>query len=272
MCTIGTLFNGDTMIMFKQCDLDKETFFDVPKLKQKDNIKYLAFKRADNTGTWCGVNNYGVSFVATDSYMENDINIKYHNSKKDLKDYSVFEAYEKIISDFKTAKAAVEYMKEFYNKFLSPDILIIGDKLERYYIEAYNSEVIVVKLDSSGICNFFAATNHFRYIHGAVHYAKNHSTYLRLERAQELLNRECNLRGVIKLLKDQYYGKSVLSICRSTDISPKDEDLYSTMATSIFIIDNECHKIGCYYQINGNPRKNKLIYVSDVFGSNYFSI
>lgn len=270
MCTIGTLFNGDTMIMFKQCDLDKEASFDEPKLNQKGNIKYITFELSDNNGIWCGVNNYGVSFVSADSYLANDNNKKWHNNKRKKEDNSIFEAYKNIISDYKTAKAAVEYMEKFYKKFPGPNILIIGDKIERYYIEAYNSEVIVVKLDSSGICNYFAATNHFRYIHGAVHYSENHSTYLRLNRAQEILNRECNLRGVIKMLKDQYYGKSVLSICRSTEIAPQNEDLYKTMATSIFVLDNECHKIGCYYQINGNPRKNKLIYKSDIFCDNNF--
>ena len=270
MCTIGTLFNGDTMIMFKQCDLDKETLFNKPKLNQKDDIKYITFERADNTGTWCGVNNYGVSFVASDPYLDNDHNILHHNSKKEIKDYSIFEAYKNIISDFKTAKSAVEYMKEFYSKFLSPDILIIGDKIERYYIESYNSEVIAVKLDSSGISNFFVATNHFRYIHGAVHYSQNHSTYLRLNRAEDILNKECNLRGVIKLLKDQYYGKSVLSICRSTDIVPQNEELYKTMATSVFVLDNDSRKISCYYQVNGNPRKNKLLCIPDLFGDNHF--
>jgi len=272
MCTIGTLFNGDTMIMFKQCDLDEETLFDMPKLNQQDNIKYITFERSDISGTWCGVNNYGVSFVSADSYLNNDNNINYHNSKKSIKDSSIFEAYKNIISNFKTAKAAVEYMKNFYKKFLSPDILIIGDKIERYYIEAYDSEVIAVKLDSSGISNYFVATNHFRYIHGGVDYSKNHSTYLRLNRAQEILSRQCNLRGVIKLLKDQYYGKSVLSICRSTDIVPQNEDAYRTFATSIFVLDNDSHKIGCYYQINGNPRKNKLIYIPDLFSSDYFCI
>ncbi|MDO5516444.1 MAG: hypothetical protein Q4F66_02745 [Clostridium sp.] len=270
MCTIGTLFNGDTMIMFKQCDLDKEALFEHPRLNINDDIKYVTFERSGNTGTWCGVNNYGVSFVAADSYLDNDDNGIYHNSKKEISDNSIFEAYKDIISKFKNAKSAVSYMRGFYSKFKDPDILIIGDKIERYYIEAYNSQVIVVKLDSSGIANFFTATNHFRYIHGGVDYSKNHSTYLRLQRSQEILNKECNLRGVIKLLKDQYYGKSVLSICRSDDIVPEFEDSYKTMATSIFIIDNDCGRIGCYYQINGNPRKNKLSFIPDVFNSEHY--
>lgn len=271
MCTIGTLFNGDTMIMFKQCDLDKETLFKNPILNINDDIKYITFERADNNGIWCGVNNYGVSFVAADSYIQNGDNNFYHNSKKDIKDYSIFEAYKNIISNFKNAKSAVGYMKEFYYKYKNPDILIIGDKIERYYIEAYNSQVIVIKLDSSGISNFFTATNHFRYIHGGINYSDNHSSFLRLQRSQEILNKECNLRGVIKLLKDQYYGKSVLSICRSDEIVPDFEDSYKTFATSIFVIDNDCDRISCYYQINGNPRKNKLTYISNLFNDEYYN-
>lgn len=270
MCTIGTLFNGDTMIMFKQCDLDKETLFKKPVLNINDYIKYIAFERSDNNGIWCGVNNFGVSFVAADSYVQSGNDEMYHNSRKEVNDSSIFDAYKNIISNFKNAKSAVAYMKEFYCKYKNPDILIIGDKIERYYIEAYNSQVIVIKLDSSGISNFFTATNHFRYIHGSVNYCDNHSTYLRLERSQAILNKECNLRGVIKLLKDQYYGKSVLSICRSDEIVPKFEDSYRTFATSIFVIDNDSGRISCYYQINGNPRKNKLIFIPDVFNDEYY--
>lgn len=264
MCTIGTVYRKSTMVIFKQCDLDKKTLFYEPKIKCNKDIRYLSFEREGIEGPWCGINNYGVGFAAADSYVK-DTKKYLHNSISEVKDDTIFKAYENIISRFKTAKEAVKFMKDFYSRFLSADILIISDKKESYYIESYNGEVIAVKFIPEFHPKYFIASNHFRFIHGAVNFEENHSTYLRLNRAEEMLLADCSVNGVKELLKDEYYGKSVLSICRSSEICPRGEDLYNTQAAAILVVNNNCNDISTYYEINGKPKDNSFVFKDRIF-------
>ena len=74
MCTIGSAFydiNGVGMqSVFKQCDLINKTTFIKPEVKTNNNsgIRYVPFTRekGNETPTWAGINEYGVSFVAAD--------------------------------------------------------------------------------------------------------------------------------------------------------------------------------------------------------------
>ncbi len=264
MCTIGIVYRKSTMIIFEQCDLDKETLFYEPKIKNNKDIKYMSFEREGIQGSWCGVNNYGVSFVAADSFVKGEDNYL-HNSASKVEDSSIFKAYESIISNFKSAKEAVEFMKNFYATFYNPDILIISDRKESYYIESYHGEVVEALLAPEFHPQYFVSTNHFRFIHGGVSFEENHSTYLRLKRAEEMLLEDCSINGVKKLLKNQYYGKSVMSICRSSNICPKGEAAYNTQAAVMFVVNNNCNDISTYYEINGNPKDNKLIFKDRVF-------
>ena len=256
MCTIGTVFTPESngIITFKQCDLEPETVFNLPTITAgKDGIKYLPFTRDGSRGPWSGINNHGVSFVAADSYLlENDL-LQAVNE-------DIFTAYTEIISDHKTAEDAAKYMCKFYKKFNSPDILLINDHRSAFFIEANKGEVECIKRTE----NSFASTNHFRILPLAIQYRNNHSTYLRLERAEAILERNTNARGVFNVLRDQYFGESVLSICRAKTIKPLQEDPYYTQATSIFYTDGDI--VNCVYQLNGNPRTNPYILISDVFG------
>ncbi|OEU52318.1 MAG: hypothetical protein BA871_12630 [Desulfuromonadales bacterium C00003096] len=258
MCTIGNVFlqESNGIITFKQCDLDSKVEFNAPIISAgKDDIKYLPFTRAGSKGPWSGINSYGVSFVAADSYLlKNDI-LQAVNE-------DIFAAYTKIVSDYKTAEDAANYMCEFYTGFNNPDILLINDHQSAFFIEANEGTVECIKLTE----NFFASTNHFRILPNAIQYRNNHSTYLRLERAEAILERNTNALGVFKVLRDQYFGESVLSICRVNTITPPQEDPYYTQATSIFFTDGFI--VNCVYQLNGNPRTNKYILISDVFGDN----
>ncbi|MEI8633347.1 hypothetical protein P4S72_17350 [Vibrio sp. PP-XX7] len=51
----------------------------------------------------------------------------------------------------------------------------------------------------------------------SVNYPANHSTYLRLRRAEAILQEKPCEAGIRLLLTDQYYGKTELSVCRETE-------------------------------------------------------
>ena len=74
MCTIGAFFNNEHTISFKQCDLIKPTLFYAPEILDGINgIRYTKFGREGNTRSWCGINNFGVSFSAADSYLKKSV-------------------------------------------------------------------------------------------------------------------------------------------------------------------------------------------------------
>lgn len=254
MCTIGDAFYDPGILLFKQCDLIDPTQFLEPVVTPgKGNIQYFPFLRVGSKGPWTGINNYGVAFVAADSYLDQD------NKLKAVHD-DIFEAYTKIISDNTTAADAAKYMCDFYSTFNQPDILLIGDCTSAYFIETYQGRVECVKRSDG----FFASTNHFRILPGAVQYRNNHSTYLRLERAEALLQQLPNLNGILAAVIDQYFGETVLSICRVNQQTPPQEQPYYTQATAIFYTDGKvCQTI---YQLNGNPRTNRFTFNSDIFG------
>ena len=273
MCTIGSVFvNNKQNLTFKQCDLEKETVFKIPEI-ESDNIeiKYLPFTRHGSNGVWAGVNNFGVSFVAADSYlsMPNKSEIMSEGSsgfigKPKLTPVSedIFQAYRKIISTYKNAKDAAEYMVNFYRGFGQPDILLISDAHSNYFIEVNKDNIECIEL----IDGHFVSTNHFRILYGAVIYQQNHSSYLRLQRAESILQNQANAQGIFDVVSDQYFGKTVLSVCREDQQTPEQEDPYFTQATAIFNCTDQ--GVNCAYQINGNPKNNSFTVMQDVFGQN----
>lgn len=271
MCTIGSRFRtSGGNVVFKQCDLmDKNRFLE-PKIEVNGDIQYIPFKRnkilGDGTeveakGAWAGVNNYGVSFVGADSYVQRAYDVEVSADAVD----KLFEQYTKLVKDYKDAKSAADAMVEFYKtEFLATDIVLIADEKGMYFIEAFGESTICVERYEG----YLSCTNHMRQLPGAVRYEDNHSTYLRLQRAEAYMEKyDDPLKMVIPLLKDQYYGKSVCSICRETDIKPIQEDPYYTQASVAFYI-TEDKKINCIYQLNGNPRDNDFVGYLDIFGEN----
>lgn len=81
-----------------------------------------------------------------------------------------------------------------------------------------------------------------------VDYPKNHSTYLRLARAEALLNLDPTSNGIKRVLSDQYYGQTELSICRVANAPGE----YYTQAT--VILGTMPGSAWAEYLINGNPR------------------
>jgi len=72
-----------------------------------------------------------------------------------------------------------------------------------------------------------------------------------------------DVQGLKKLLTDRYYGRSVLSICRSDEIVPQGEEPYFTQASAIFDLSQD--NIGCSYVVNGNPDEQGYTKVEKVF-------
>ncbi|MBT6158218.1 MAG: hypothetical protein HOK71_04810 [Planctomycetaceae bacterium] len=236
-----------------------KTDFLLPEVAQgAGDIRYFPFLRVGSKGPWAGVNNYGVSFVAADNYLA--FNETVGNSIRAV-DQDIFAACTKIISDFKTAEGAKEYMVDFYKGFDSPDILLVTDSTSAYFIESFNGNIECIERTEQ----FFASTNHMRMLYGGVPYGQNHSTYLRLARAEEILQKNSDATGVLNLLRDQYYGDSVFSICRVDRSPPPQEQPYYTQATAIMYANETT--VNCVYQINGNPRTNPYSSVIDIFGT-----
>lgn len=292
MCTIGSAFynihNNNVQSIFKQCDIvSLETEFLSPEVKTDDEtgIRYLPFTRinGDERPAWAGINEYGVGYVAADSYIdENKADaFKYSGTV----DSSVFDMYQKIIAKYKTAKEAVEMAKEFYQtaKYadLPTDILLISDAKNMYFIETLAERVRIIHRES----NHFVSTNHCRTFVEAVPYEQNHSTYLRLDRAEKILQCKPDINGIGDLLRDSYYGKTIWSVCRYKYISDFDEasktedddtikeGRYFTRAAVIFTInpdktENGKPEIICEYVINNNASVKDAGYVWKPFEEN----
>lgn len=277
MCTIGSAFydiNGvGVQSVFKQCDLINKTEFIDPKVitDNDSKIRYVPFTRikGNETPTWAGINEYGVSFVAADSYLDSQKEGALKNHEE--KNASVFDMYLRIISSYTNAEDAVVMAKEFYeNKIYADpsdpltDILLISDAENMYFIETVNKRVRIIHRTNG----HFASTNHCRMFFEAVPYEQNHSTYLRLDRAEKILQTKPDIDGIGDLLCDSYYGETVWSVCRYANLteninksddnlgSNTEEDLYYTQAAVIFsvrpIYGSDKPEIICEFVLNGN--------------------
>jgi hypothetical protein len=270
MCTIGNVFSTEGKVrfntVFKQCDLENAAAFIEPAvaIDKYSGIRYLPFTRKSDDGTsphaWAGVNEYGVSFVAADSYLKagSDSGLQYINAPKSS---SVFDMYNNIIARYKTAEEATAYAKEFYKLELKggTDILLIADAESSYFIEAGGGNVIAMCVTE----RFFASTNHMRMLYGAVEYENNHSTYLRLQRAESILQNSPTHNGVGDVLRDKYFGQSVWSICRSNTLRSKEESPFYTQASVIINVPGVAGESGkrdvsVEYVINGKPDKANI--------------
>jgi hypothetical protein len=262
MCTIGVVFHDSEILTFKQCDLIPETQFNAPLVKTGENGvgSYIAMTRANTKGIWAGVNDQGVSFVAVDSYTTTSANY-YSTSEQANK---LFDAYEGSISRHTNARDAAHFLIDFYreSQFPAPDISMItgwADSaksqplaiLIEYMPNPYNFDPVRTIERTEG---HFANTNNFRLQPDSVDYPANHSTYLRLQRAEMLLQQDPSEHGIKTLLTDEYYGKTELSICRS---AYKGNAEFHTQATAFFKA-NLNSKPACEFQINGNPKNNPL--------------
>lgn len=276
MCTIGAVFDGGKVHAFKQCDLIPVTDFNTPLVKagQGGVASYVAMTRgAGSSGSkaaapgsdhmWAGANSCGVAFVAADAYTTS---ANYYATSAQTE--ALFAAYEHAVAAFTTARAAADYLAGFYQDmgdgtgFPAPDISLFAgwadeaqtqpisillEYMPRPYLHASVREIVRHE-------GYFAQTNHFRIQPEAISYPANHSTYLRLQRAERILEQRPDHGGITEVLSDRYYGKCELSICRETDYIGEE---YHTQATAIFnAMPGQVPVLD--YQVNGNPRTNPL--------------
>lgn len=268
MCTIGVVFQQEQIITFKQCDLIPVVAFKTPETRAAsgDVVSYIALTRGDGNGRlWSGVNSEGVGFVAADAYTASSL---YNVTDEDTQ--ALFAAYENSIKKYGNALDASNYLKNFYlgnpeknvPPFPAPDIALHtgwadNDKSKpiaiftEYMPGPNNHSPVRQIIRSSG---FFVSTNHFRIQPEAITYPNNHSTYLRLSRAETILQPNPTKEGVEALLCDEYYGETELSICRVTQFIGQE---FHTQATALFTV-NPTHGAQCEYQVNGNPLNNPL--------------
>ena len=266
MCTIGAVFDGRRICTFKQCDLIPVTQFNEPDIRTGANgvSTYIAMTRQGSDGIWAGVNDAGVGFIAADSYTTTAAD--YYVTGEHTE--ALFAAYEASISSYTTATAAAEHLANFYEDmgdgtpFPAPDISMITGWQDaamtqpiaifiEYMPNPYNHDS-VRKIERTEC--YFASTNNFRLQPDSVHYPANHSTYLRLRRAEAILQDDPTANGIKTLLTDQYYGKTELSICRETNYIGQE---FHTQATALFTASSGTKPV-CEYQINGNPKNNPL--------------
>lgn len=267
MCTIGVVFQEEKIITFKQCDLIPVVIFKIPETRtgSDDVVSYIALTRGDGNGRlWSGVNSDGVGFVAADAYTASSL-----YNVTDEETQALFAAYENSIKQCGNALDASNHLKNFYlgggdgaSPFPAPDIVLHtgwadNDKSKpiaiftEYMPGPNNHSPVRQIIRSSG---FFVSTNHFRIQPEAITYPNNHSTYLRLSRAEKILQSTPTKEGVEDLLCDEYYGETELSICRVTNFIGQE---FHTQATALFTAD-PTQGIKCEYQVNGNPKNNPL--------------
>ncbi|NRF32026.1 hypothetical protein [Vibrio coralliilyticus] len=265
MCTIGAVFDGNQLVTFKQCDLIPVTHFHPPRVRRGQNgvESYIAMTREGSEGIWAGSNDAGVSFAAADSYTTTAAN--YSTSQGEVQ--ALFEAYEATVRDHTNATEAAMHLTQFYlsmgqaTPFPAPDIALVSGWADEtrtrkvaifieYMPNPYNQRPVRTICRDEG---YFVSTNHFRLQPDSVHYPANHSTYLRLNRAESLLQLSPNQTGVEQLLSDQYYGQTELSLCRETEFVGSE---FFTQATALFSLSQG--RPTCRYQVNGNPRTQPL--------------
>lgn len=254
MCTIGVVFASTGVHVFKQCDLTSTKKFYPPELKTgTGHYPFLAMTREGRPGLWAGMNCKGVSFVAADAYTNRTYEVP------DAAVNDLFNAYEQTLANAETAREAADALQAFYNTynqnqgFPGPDIVLHADETQAIYTEytpGPNLHRAVREIVTTQ--GAFASTNHFRIQPDAVVYSANHSTYLRLVRAEAILEKDPTHEGIVNVLCDQYYGQSELSICRIAEFPGE----YFTQATALFSMSPA--GLACEFQINGNPRSNPL--------------
>ncbi|MFH1838616.1 MAG: carcinine hydrolase/isopenicillin-N N-acyltransferase family protein [Candidatus Kuenenbacteria bacterium] len=234
MCTIGGKINKK-LTLFKNCDLVKNIEFYKPKIK-KGKYKYIAFTRRGISGLYAGINQFGLSIVAADTYTKKRYKAKPYTV------YNIFKCYEKIIADYKNVDDALNFLKKYYtSKICVPDLIIIGDKKKIAVFEFIPKKKFGIEIIKKGN---ILRTNQFKILKGGKNKNEDPESYIRYNNAFKIINKNISFT---KLLKDHHDGPSKFSICRH---GKKSE--YKTQASIIMATGK---KIKAYYIINNYPCK-----------------
>lgn len=232
MCTIGAIL-GESLLLFKNRDLTHGKPNPPPEVRE-GKYRYLGFGREKGIGTWAGINEKGLGLVASDAHTT-----KKYQSPKNASDL-VFGAYEKALSEKRSASSAKKSLIEFYGGLKLPDIVLVADRKRAIVIE-YSPE----RRRLEGIrAGFVVRTNNFIIAPGAKPREDDPDTYLRYERARALLSSDSSIGGVKALCRDHASGPSLNSICRHS------EKGYNTIYSAIM---QASENISAEYLANEHP-------------------
>lgn len=200
-----------------------------------DKTKKLIIQNPDTKedGYYGGINDYGVTFVATFVPVA-EMQISY-----------IRRPYVRLILDAKTALEAVDIIKSFNPKIGGN--FLVADKDICYEIEGAPLEYFIQEIDQP-----IAKTNHFLHLQtenlqmkvpGYKQWTEN-----RLDRAKELINTAKSLTDLENLLKDRKNAANHSAICMV-----KGEWDYNPPTSSAFIFDTAEHAA---YYCKGSPLDN----------------
>ncbi len=240
MCTIGSTLNNE-LIIFKNCDLIKETKFYKPKIR-KGKYKYLAFARRGKPGLWAGINQFGLGIVAADTYTKK----KYRAKPYTL--YNIFKGYEKTVSDFKNVDEAINFLKEHYKNKIKvvPDLIIVADRNQMAVFEFIPPDKFGIRIKNKG---YILRTNQFRILKGGRDENEDPESYIRLNNALKIIQKNDSLSSIKRLCKNHKNGPGKFSICRHG----KTEE-HKTQASVIMTAGKE---VKAYFIVNNFPCKGK---------------
>jgi len=168
------------------------------------------------------------------------------------------EAYEDTLAHCETALEAASFMPAAYEALRVPDIVLVSDVHRAFVVEHSPAHGSHRREKRRGA---LVSTNHFQHLPGAVTPEDNRSTYLRLQRARELLEGAAGLEDVLALLLDQDCGPTELSICR---VAQEDGE-YFTQASLVVAVHPDS-RVDCLYLLDGNPHTRPFVRWLDVFG------
>ena len=243
MCTIGAVYGGKELILFKNCDMVKKGKFYRPK-KRKGKYEYLAFTRKGRPGLWAGINEYGLGIVAADTYTK-----KEYKAKKSVVD-EIFRGYEKAIADFKTTDEAVKFLKKFYKSRIKivPDLLILADRKKATAFEFTPPNKFGLKSVSKG---FVLRTNQFKILGGGKNRKEDPESHIRFANALALLKKDSSVKGIERLCRNHRSGPGKCSVCRHGK-----KGGYKSQASAIMVAGKG---VKAHYIINGFPCKQDYV-------------
>lgn len=234
MCTIGGYIDNKTTTTFKNCDLINNTTFFTPVIIQ-GKYRYIAFQREGRPGIYAGINEYGLSIVAADTYTKKE----YEEGPNTVD--NIFMAYERTIANHKNIDDALPFLKGFYStKITIPDMIILADRQKIVVIEFTPGMKFGIKECTNG---HVARTNQFRILSGGKNRLEDPESFIRYDTVSKL---QTTNEPTPLILNDHTNGPSQFSVCRH---GKRGE--FNTQASIILTTDDKTTE--AKYIINNHP-------------------
>lgn len=239
-CTTAAFYTEDGLVVFKNCDLTVPKLFHKPKI-MKDGYRRIELRRKGRPGPWAGINERGLGLVASDFHSRNDK--KYKPSKKETD--GIFRCYSGVLASCKNEKEAIRVLADHYKSVTSPDIVLIaspGGAIAAEFMPEHGWRYEEITTEGKFIVRSNTPRNFSRFAATKINDA---SSWLREERAVELLGKELTINTAKKICIDHSNGPGDNSICRHGT-----KGGYKTRASAIMVAGK---KIGAWHVINSSP-------------------